>query len=185
MTKNIEDIIENAPVVNDDGTPYVPKWYNKLDDWMFDNVWGYAFLWRLWRNQLHPMVNYFRVKRFFQRLIRGFDDSETWALDYTFYRWFKPRLKRFMEVNIGYPGNEDFPTFESWQAELSKRVDQLEAITTIYDVDFKDWSYIPKDILTELKKKKVKETVINSVAYDKCEEDFNKWFAEHINWLWW
>ena len=142
MTKDIKNIIENAPVVNEDGTPYVPKWYNKLDDWMFDNVWGYAFLWRLWNTQLHPMVNYFRVKRFFQRLIRGFDDSETWSLDHTFYRWLYPRLKRFAKVNQTYPVGT---TFEDWQKELEKRIEQLKHLSKSSEMDFDDWSYLSKE----------------------------------------
>lgn len=34
-----------------------------------------------------------------QRIARGFDDSETWALDYVIASFIIPRLKRFIEVN--------------------------------------------------------------------------------------
>lgn len=33
-----------------------------------------------------------------QRMERGFDDSETWALDYTIARFILPRLKRYDEI---------------------------------------------------------------------------------------
>lgn len=39
-----------------------------------------------------------------QRMDNGFDDSETYSLDYTIARFIYPRLKRFKEVNNGVPG---------------------------------------------------------------------------------
>lgn len=33
-----------------------------------------------------------------QRMERGFDDSETWALDYTIAQFILPRLKRYDEI---------------------------------------------------------------------------------------
>ena len=33
-----------------------------------------------------------------QRLERGFDESETWSLDYTIARFIAPRLKAFIEI---------------------------------------------------------------------------------------
>lgn len=33
-----------------------------------------------------------------QRMERGFDDSETWALDYTIARFILPRIKRYDEI---------------------------------------------------------------------------------------
>lgn len=38
-----------------------------------------------------------------QRLDNGFDDSETWSLDYTIACFIYPRLKRFRELTIGIP----------------------------------------------------------------------------------
>lgn len=34
-----------------------------------------------------------------QRVERGFDDSETWSLDYTLARFLLPRLKRYLELS--------------------------------------------------------------------------------------
>lgn len=157
---------------------------SKIDDWLFDNVWGYPFLYRLWHNHLAPHNIKRMIKFFFQRIFRGFDDSETWSLDWTFYRWLQPRLKRFMELNCAYPGNEQYPTFESWQNEISKRLVQLEYIIKDDDYNFDDWSYIPKKELKELNKKHNKNT-INLIAFCYMKDDFNKWFAENLNWLWW
>ncbi len=48
----------------------------------------------------------YRLKRglrfLWQRLTRGWDDSETWGLDATAARWLLPRLIRFRELNQGF-----------------------------------------------------------------------------------
>ena len=44
-----------------------------------------------------------RRKYKMQRLERGFDDTETWNLDYTLAKFLAPRLRRFIEVHTGVP----------------------------------------------------------------------------------
>jgi hypothetical protein len=39
-----------------------------------------------------------------QREERGFDDTETWHLDKTVALFLLPRLKRYIQVNNGFPG---------------------------------------------------------------------------------
>ena len=41
-----------------------------------------------------------------QRIERGFDDSETWALDYTIARFILPRLQAYNEVSNVKHGND-------------------------------------------------------------------------------
>lgn len=53
-----------------------------------------------------------------QRKERGFDDRDTWSLDYTLAQWLVPRLKRFKEVNNGFPIGL---THEKWD----KIIDEL------------------------------------------------------------
>jgi hypothetical protein len=43
------------------------------------------------------------VRFFFQRLTRGWDDSQTWNLDTAFALLILPRLKRFKELNTSFP----------------------------------------------------------------------------------
>ncbi len=40
------------------------------------------------------------IRFFFQRLIRGWDDSDTWSLDFTISKFVLPRLKRYKEITI-------------------------------------------------------------------------------------
>ena len=97
------------------------------------------------------------IKFFFQRIFRGFDDSETFGLYGTFYSWLLPRLKRFRDITIAYPDHK-YPTFESWIEELDKRCEQLEYLIKEDELDFFD---------------------------DKVAKDFNNWFAENCMLLWW
>lgn len=122
-------------------------------------------------NMLSPKRWYRRIKYFLQRLIRGFDDSETWNLDTTFLNWLYPRFKRFIELNGGYP--EDRGSFENWENELNYRLEQLKMLVDYDEFDFpygKEWD---------------KEKHDNNSGYWNCAIDFMKWFSENIFHLWW
>ena len=124
-----------------------------------------------------------KFRFFIQRCKRGFDDSETWDLQDTFYRWLLPRLKRFYEVTRGYPTN--YKTFKQWKNELKSRVKQLEKIVKINDMDFTDYKYIPKEKLRSMKAIGTPKSTLNMWAKDYCVEDFNNWFREKLSNLWW
>lgn len=179
----VKEVLKNASVVNEDGTPHIPTRLEKLDDWCFDHLWFYGFGYRIWKEYICPKAIYCMIKFFFQRRIRGFDDSETWDLDTQFYKWIYPRLKRFTEITMAYPMSYD--NCKTWQKELNKRVKQLEIILNTCEFDFTDWSYIPSKELIELKKKDAWKSTINSTAFEYLIEDFNKWFAENVGQLWW
>ena len=51
-----------------------------------------------------------------QRDERGFDDTETWHLDKTLTLFLIPRLKRFIELNNGFPSGQ---TEESFNEKLN------------------------------------------------------------------
>jgi hypothetical protein len=46
-----------------------------------------------------------------QRDERGFDDTETWHLDKTVALFLIPRLKRYIQVNNGFPSGETEKSF--------------------------------------------------------------------------
>lgn len=73
-------------------------------------------------------------KHLWQRLTRGFDDSETWDLMSNIAEHAVPRLKRFREVVNGWPSN-DFDTFEEWQKAIDKMIWSLECVATDYEPD--------------------------------------------------
>lgn len=64
-----------------------------------------------------------KAKFFYQRRTRGWDDSDTWSLDYTIAKFVLPRLKRFKELNDGFP--PDF-TEETWDIALDDIIFAME-----------------------------------------------------------
>lgn len=63
------------------------------------------------------------IKFLYQRLTRGFDDSETWDLDNTFRKWIVPRLKRLKEIQNGYPPQL---TEEKWDEIIDKIIEGFD-----------------------------------------------------------
>lgn len=66
------------------------------------------------------------VKHWWQRRIRGWDDTDTWNLDIATAKFLAPRLKLFRELNNGYPGREPFDTPEKWDAALERMQKAME-----------------------------------------------------------
>jgi hypothetical protein len=62
-----------------------------------------------------------------QREERGFDDTETWALDAAFAKFAIPRLKAFKERHICHPPSI---TFEQWDEIIQKMIDGFEEALT-------------------------------------------------------
>ena len=107
-----------------------------------------------------------RIKKYAkQRKQRGFDDTETWSLDQTVAKFVLPRLKRFKEVNNGFPA---LLKSDEWDAILDKMIDGFECVlkrecwALEYTEDQKEW-------------KKV----------DKRARDGLRLFAKHFRELWW
>lgn len=63
------------------------------------------------------------IRFFYQRLTRGWDDSETWSLDASLPHVILPRLKRFKEITIGVPGDL---SKEEWEQILDKMIAAFE-----------------------------------------------------------
>lgn len=81
-----------------------------------------------------------KIKRFWQRRIRGWDDSEIWSLDVTHAQWILPRLQRLLEVKNGYPSEFSNPDddmddsgLERWRGILSKMVRAFDLIAQKWD----------------------------------------------------
>lgn len=82
------------------------------------------------------------IRHWIQRRTRGFDDSDTWSLDWTFIEWIVPRLKRLHEIqkNCIERSEEEIAEFEemislfervmkdqryfSWKKEVDEEVDR-------------------------------------------------------------
>jgi hypothetical protein len=100
------------------------------------------------------------VRRWWQRRTRGWDDSETWSLDYELAKWMLPRLKRFREITDGYPSRL---TLEEWNLMLDEMIWAFE-----FRVNDDDWS------MTHSKGEKWKR-------YEHAMQLFVEWQG----YLWW
>jgi len=96
-----------------------------------------------------------------QREEQGFDDTETWHLDKTLALFLIPRLKRFIQVNNGFPNGE---THESYIEKLRFIIKSFEEY------------YLQENVDTSLEIEK--ERLIN--AQQAVELLSKLWFC-----LWW
>jgi len=94
-----------------------------------------------------------------QRIERGFDDSETWCLASTITRFILPRLKRFKDITIAYPGEIETP--EDWNNIVEKMIVAFELVLS----DDASWMW------SEEEKKQFEEGM----------DLFKKWYLG----LWW
>jgi len=97
----------------------------------------------------------------------GFSDSETWSLDSVICKFILPRLIRFKEVNIGFPGGWEDIDFKKWDAMLDEMIFSFD-----WSLNSEEDKY---DKLTE------EERAKNWKRYDAGMQIFAKWFRH----LWW
>lgn len=67
--------------------------------------------------------------------------KECWDLNYTIAEFILPRLRKFKEDTVGYPGYGDVDTFEKWQNVLGKMELAFEYMITNDNWWFKDPRY--------------------------------------------
>ena len=77
------------------------------------------------------MLSILRIKgslrRFWQRLTRGWDESDWWELDESFIKWVTPRLKEFRLHLKGYPSSvyEECGGFKDLRFAVDDDTDKL------------------------------------------------------------
>ena len=71
------------------------------------------------------MIKYFKwwLKLKYQKVTRGYTDSEIWNLDCTLTEWILPRLKTFKNETKGRPSNL---TEKEWDIILDKMIKAFE-----------------------------------------------------------
>lgn len=118
----------------------------------------------IWESvQKWPRKFWRTIKFFYQRRTRGFDDSETWALDTSLSRLIVPRLKRFKELNDGFPV-PIFETYEQWNEALDEIIWSFE-----WFANEERWNLSNEEEIEQLKR----------------AEAGIQLFAKHFDHLWW
>lgn len=64
------------------------------------------------------------IRFLYQRLTRGWDDGDTFSLDYSVAKLIAPRLRRFKEITIG--DEVLTPERKEWADELDKMIAAFE-----------------------------------------------------------
>lgn len=128
-----------------------------------------------------------KIRFFFQRRIRGWDDSDTWDMDDTFYKWVYPRLIRFKELTNGYP--DEYLTYEDWISEINNRIEQVRRIDEIDAFEFPYHHYLTKETIDGIHKRfegKIPDQITYNIsAKADCEKDFLEWWKNNLDKLWW
>ena len=79
-----------------------------------------------------------------QREIYGFDDRETWSLDFAFYLWLYERLKMYLDINFV---DLEFHKFEYEGEELTQQecIDRMIKGCEVYFKLDDDWNISEED----------------------------------------
>lgn len=74
------------------------------------------FSWRYIKDTIRLLFRSFKWA--WQRVTRGYCDADVWDLDITLLNYFYLTLNQLADTTIGWPGTEEFETFEDWQEYL-------------------------------------------------------------------
>ena len=115
--------------------------------------------------------------------------KETWSLDITFAKYIIPRLKKFKELNNGYPGIEEVNTPEKWDEALDKMIQAFEYVIDWdeYWLDDPRYDYTDimfgddKELYESIVENKRMEDIRRLTAINEGLQLFDKYYMS----LWW
>ena len=97
-----------------------------------------------WRHYItHPWKFFedcwLNIKAAYQRITRGFAYRDLFNIDNWFLDIFPEMLKEFRENLHSFPGNSEFPTFESWAAYLEEMETHFRNANENQKVELNEW----------------------------------------------
>ena len=99
------------------------------------------YKWSSWHGFWENIKWFFRSWRpAWHRATRGYCRMDTWNADVTICIYLIKVLTEYRNVTNGYPGNEEFPTFEKWIAAIDQCIDWL--IFSVEDPDKLNKRYV-------------------------------------------
>ena len=75
-----------------------------------------------------------KIKWFWQRITRGFDDTELWNFDSTIVSFILPRLIEFRHSTYGFPAN--FQSIDEWYDILDRIIKGLDLYNNVDAFDY-------------------------------------------------
>lgn len=83
--------------------------------------------WRYPANWTRNIRHFFRTfKLMYERIRKGYCEWDLWDFDHYLETVLINGLKEFCVETQGYPGNNEFPTFESWENYIKEIITLLE-----------------------------------------------------------
>lgn len=83
--------------------------------------------WRWPANWPSNIKHFFRCFKYaYQRAIKGYCDWDKWDLDLFYTYLFINSLRDYVDHAMGWPGNAEFPTPESWEAYIKEMAQHFE-----------------------------------------------------------
>lgn len=115
--------------------------------------------------------------------------KETWSLDVNLAKYIIPRLKKFKELNNGYPGISEMDTPEKWDEALDKMIQAFEYVIDLDEYWLDDPRYDYTDIMfgknkefyEKIKENKITEDIRRLAAINEGLQLFAKYYMS----LWW
>ena len=115
--------------------------------------------------------------------------KETWSLDVTLAKYIIPRLKKFKELENGYPGRGEMDTPEKWDEALDKMIQAFEYVIDLdeYWIDDPRYDYTDimfgknKEFYEKIKENKRSEDIRRLAAINEGLQLFAKYYMS----LWW
>ena len=125
--------------------------------WIFGSIQYWRPDWASWRG----------MRFLWQKITRGFSDSDTWALDYTIAKFVLPRLKCLRKMGFGHPACYEH---KQWWGMVDRMIWSMEQIAK-----GDGGSFIHQDGLTD-------EEV--TAYYNRLQEGLTL-FGRNFRGLWW
>lgn len=132
--------------------------------------------WRYPSNWIKNTGLFFRqFKWAYQRITKGYCDADYWDLDTHLSRLMAQSIKELADNTHGYPGTEEFPTYDSWRAYLYKIVYLLNYSLQedMYNPYEKDWLETFKEHFNK-KRTPEEEDIIKKYIDYEIENDKKK-----------
>lgn len=99
-----------------------------------------------------------------QRIQEGICDYDTWNLDGWMLQVIPTGLRKLARNTHTYPGNEQFPTFESWQKWLLETANMGDQILKLQNADWVNF---------QVRRKQDEEaTKLKNEFFDRIKEQF-------------
>ena len=136
-----------------------------------------------WRHYLtHPWEFFgdcwYNLKAAYQRMTRGFAYRDLFSIDSWFLDIMPEMLKEFRENLHSYPGNSEFPTFESWTAYLEEMETHFRNANENQKVQLNEWE---EDYLKyPMEWQKSKDSVYLTLTDNTPKDITEKWLAREM-----